>query len=99
MIILPPEFYIRDFQCTMKAGIDFHFYRTKDKSEIDLVVSGPFGVIPMEIKLGYKVKQRMLTGLKNFIGDTGARFGILVNNAERIEFLTDSILQIPARYF
>ncbi|MHB8810034.1 MAG: hypothetical protein ACYC9M_08465 [Desulfobulbaceae bacterium] len=53
----------------------------------------------MEIKLGYKVKQRMLTALKNFIGDTGSRFGILVNNAERIEFLTDSIIQIPARYF
>ena len=93
------EEIIRGFQCTMKAGIDFHFYRTRDKSEIDLVVSGPFGVIPMEIKLGYKVRQRMLTALKNFIGDTGARFGILVNNAERIELLTDSIIQIPARYF
>lgn len=92
------EEIIRGFQCTMKAGIDFHFYRTKDKSEIDLIVSGPFGVIPVEIKLGYKVNQRMLTSLKNFISDTGRRFGILVNNAERIEFLTDTIIQIPARY-
>ncbi|MDY0352090.1 MAG: ATP-binding protein [Desulfobulbaceae bacterium] len=92
------EEVIRGFQCTMKAGIDFHFYRTKDKSEIDLIVSGPFGVIPIEIKLGYKVNQRMLTSLKNFISDTGTRFGILVNNAERIEFLSDTIIQIPARY-
>ena len=59
----------------------------------------PFGVLPMEIKLGYKVKQRMLTGLKNFIGGTGVRFGILVNNTGRIEFLTDTIMQIQARYF
>ena len=93
------EEVIRGFQCTMKTGIDFHFYRTKDKSEIDLIVSGPFGVIPIEIKLGYKVNQRMLTSLKNFINDTGVRFGILINNAERIEFLTDTIIQIPARYF
>ena len=92
------EEVIRGFQCTMKAGIDFNFYRTKDKSEIDLIVSGPFGVIPIEIKLGYKVNQRMLTSLKNFISDTGTRFGILVNNAERIEFLSDTIIQIPARY-
>lgn len=93
------EEIIRGFQCTMKAGIDLHFYRTKDKSEIDLIVSGPFGVIPIEIKLGYKVNQRMLTSLKNFISDTGTRFGILVNNADRVEFLTDNIVQIPARYF
>ena len=92
------EEVIRGFQCTMKAGIDFNFYRTKDKSEIDLIVSGPFGVIPIEIKLGYKVNHRMLTSLKNFISDTGTRFGILVNNAERIEFLSDTIIQIPARY-
>ena len=92
------EEVIRGFQCTMKAGIDFHFYRTKDKSEIDLIVSGSFGVIPIEIKLGYKINQRMLTSLKNFINDTGARFGILVNNAERIEILSDNIIQISARY-
>lgn len=92
------EEVIRGFQCTMKAGIDFHFYRTRDKSEIDLIISGPFGVIPIEIKLGYKVNQRMLTSLKNFIGDTGTHFGILVNNAERVEFLSDTIIQIPARY-
>lgn len=92
------EEVIRGFQCTMKAGIDFHFYRTIDKSEVDLIVSGTFGVIPIEIKLGYKVNQRMLTSLKNFISDTRTRFGILVNNAERIEFLSDTIIQIPARY-
>jgi hypothetical protein len=92
------EEVIRGFQCTMKAGIDFHFFRTKDKSEIDLIVSGPFGVIPIEIKLGYKVNQRILVSLKNFISSTGTRFGILVNNAERIEFLSDTIIQIPARY-
>jgi hypothetical protein len=41
----------------------------------------------------------MLTPLKTFISDTSARFGILVNNGDRIEFLTDSIMLIPARYW
>jgi len=93
------EEIIRGFQCTMKSAIDFHFYRTKDKSEIDLIITAPFGVIPIEIKLGHTVNQRMLGALKAFIKETGARFGILVNNAEKIEFLSDTIIQIPAIYF
>lgn len=90
------EEIIRGFQCILKAGIDFHFYRTKDKSEIDLIIEAPFGIIPIEIKLGHKVDQRMLTALKNFIRDTQAKLGILINNSDRIEFLTDQIIQIPA---
>ncbi len=93
------EEIIRGFQCTLKTGIDFHFYRTKDKSEIDLVVEAPFGVIPIEIKLGHNVNQRMLTALKKFIQDTQVPFGILVNNSDKIDFLTDNIIQIPAIYF
>jgi len=93
------EEIIRGFQCTLKAGIDFHFYRTKDKSEIDLIIEAPFGVIPVEIKLGHKVNQRMLTALKNFIQNTQVPFGILVNNSEKIEFIADNIIQIPAIYF
>lgn len=93
------EEIIRGFQCTLMTGLDFHFYRTKDKSEIDLIVGGSFGVIPFEIKLGHKVSQRMLTGLKKFIQDTKTSFGVLVNNAEKIELLSDNIIQIPAVYF
>jgi len=51
------EEIIRGFQCTLTAGIDFHFYRTRDKSEIDLIIDAPFGVIPIEIKLGHKLKK------------------------------------------
>lgn len=89
---------IRGFQCTLIPGIDFHFYRTKDKSEIDLIIDGPFGVIPVEIKLGHTIKQRALTSLKIFIEDTKAKFGILVNNSDKIELLTDAIIQLPAVY-
>jgi predicted AAA+ superfamily ATPase len=93
------EEIIRGFQCTLTSGIDYHYYRTRDKSEIDLIISGPFGVIPVEVKLGHAITRRMLTALKIFIGDIGAHFGILVNNSEKIEFLDDRIIQIPARFF
>lgn len=93
------EEIIRGFQCTLKAGIEFNFYRTRDKSEIDLIVDGPFGFIPIEVKLGTKLNQRMLGPLKTFLKETGAKFGILVNNSEKIEMVADNIIQIPAVYF
>ncbi|NNG01406.1 MAG: ATP-binding protein [Desulfobacteraceae bacterium] len=93
------EEIIRGFQCTLKAGIDFNYYRTRDKSEIDLIVDGPFGYLPIEVKLGTKINQRMLTPIKNFLKDTQSKFGILINNSDKIEMLADRIIQIPAIYF
>lgn len=90
------EEIIRGLQCTLKAGIDFNFYRTRDKAEIDLIIDGPFGFIPIEVKLGTKLNQRMLSPLKSFLNETGARFGILVNNSDKIEIVADKIIQIPA---
>jgi predicted AAA+ superfamily ATPase len=92
------EEIIRGFQSTLKHAIDFNFYRTRDKAEIDLIVDGPFGFIPIEIKLGTQLTQRMLGPLKAFIKETGTRFGILVNNSEKIEIVAENIIQIPANY-
>jgi predicted AAA+ superfamily ATPase len=92
------EEIIRGFQATLKAGVDFYFYRTRDKSEIDLIIDGSFGYIPIEIKLGTKIKQIMLGPLKTFLKETGSRFGILVNNSDKIEVIADNIIQIPATY-
>jgi uncharacterized protein len=93
------EEIIRGFQCTLVSGLDFYYYRTKDRSEVDLIVEGPFGLLPVEIKLGHSINQRRLSGLKNFMADTGARLGILVNNAQKVEYLADKIIQVPAGYW
>jgi predicted AAA+ superfamily ATPase len=90
------EEIIRGFQSTLKPAIDFNYYRTRDKAEIDLVVDGPFGFIPIEIKLGTKLTQRMLGPLKTFLKETGAKFGIMVNNSVKIERVADNIIQLPA---
>lgn len=84
---------------TLQTNLDFNFYRTKDRSEIDLIIDEPFGYIPVEIKLGAKINKRMLTALNIFIEDTNCKFGILVNNSERIEIIDYKIIQIPAIYF
>ncbi len=93
------EEIIRGFQTTMETQIDFSYYRTIDKSEIDLIVDGPFGIVPIEIKLGSSTPRKNLRGLENFIIDMNLKYGIVVNNAQKIELLTDKIIQIPINYF
>jgi hypothetical protein len=93
------EEIIRGLNCTFQTNMDFSFYRTRDKAEIDLILDGRFGVIPIEIKLGSTINQRMLKPLKSFIKDMQCEYGILINNAARIEQIADKIIQIPARYF
>ncbi len=42
-----------------------YFYRTHNQAEIDLILEGEFGTLPIEIKLGAKTDRRQLTTLKN----------------------------------
>lgn len=93
------EEIIREFQCTMTYGLDYYYYRTRDKSESDLIITAPFGTIPIEIKLGHRTTGRSLAALKSFIEDTKAPYGILINNSEKTEQLADRIIQIPAGCF
>jgi predicted AAA+ superfamily ATPase len=92
------EELIRGLQSTMATQLDFAYYRTVDKSEVDLVIEGNFGVVPVEIKLNSVVKRISLRGLENFLMDTGAPYGILVNRGKRVELLTNKIIQIPVNY-
>jgi len=92
------EELIRGFQATMATQLDFTYYRTVDKSEVDLVIEGNFGVVPVEIKLNSAVKRISLRGLENFLTDTDAHYGILINRGKRVEQLTNKIIQIPVNY-
>ena len=92
------EEIIRGFQSTTATQMAFTYYRTVDKSEIDLVVEGSFGVVPVEIKLNAAIKRNSLRGLENFIRDLDAGYGILINRGKRVERLTDKIIQIPVNY-
>jgi len=92
------EELIRGLEATMATQLEFTYYRTVDKSEVDLVIEGNFGILPVEIKLNTVIKQRELRGLKNFIDDMKCPYGFVINRGKRIEMLTDKILQIPVQY-
>lgn len=77
---------------------DFHYYRTSNQTEVDLVIEGDFGIIPIEIKTGSNTSIKQLRGLQIFINDYSCPFGIVVNNADSVFLITDNIIQIPATY-
>lgn len=92
------EEIIRGLQSTMATQLEFSYYRTIDKSEVDLIVEGAFGVVPIEIKLNSTVKRKSLCGLENLIADTKSAYGIVINTAKRVELLTNKIIQLPVNY-
>ncbi len=92
------EEIIRGLQSTMATQLDYYYYRTIDKSEVDLVIEGNFGAIPVEVKLGSTIKRQALRGLENFISDMQSPYGILINRGQRVEQLSNKIIQIPVQY-
>jgi uncharacterized protein len=76
-------------------NVEFSYHRTYGGAEIDLILEGNFGLLPIEIKLGKTIIRRKLTTLENFINEHHLDFGLLINQSDSIEWLTPSILQIP----
>lgn len=75
--------------------LSFLYYRTYSGSEIDLILLGNFGLLPIEIKLGKTIIRKKLTALDNFINEHQLTFGIVINQSEHVEWLTPTIIQIP----
>lgn len=75
-----------------------YYYRTRSGAEIDLILEGNFGLLPIEIKHGKTIKRNKLLTLTQFIKDHKLPFGIIVNQSESVEWLTPTIVQIPAGF-
>ncbi len=76
-------------------AFDASHYRTAAGGEIDLVLEGDFGVIPIEIKHTQTVRLQELQALNNFIDDFKCPFALVINNDERPRFYTERILGVP----
>jgi predicted AAA+ superfamily ATPase len=79
------------------AGVDFQafHYRSGGGAEIDLVLEGEFGLLPVEIKHTQHVDARSLRALRDFVAERGCRYGIVINNDERPRLLDDKLIGIP----
>ena len=90
------EEIIKGLQATEITNWHYYYFRTRNGSEVDLVLEGSFGTLPVEIKFGSAVKQRQLQSIKNFVYNNDLPLGIVVNYCEYPELIADRIMQVPA---
>lgn len=92
------EEIIKGLQATMITHWKPYYYRTRTGVEVDLILDGPFGVLPIEIKYGVKTNIKQLKSLEEFVVKNNLLFGLLINQSEEPYWLTKNIFQLPATY-
>jgi uncharacterized protein len=88
------EEIIRGLNSTGK-GFDCYYYRTGGGAEVDLVLEGEFGLIPIEIKYGQTVPAKQLRSIKDFVKEQHCPFGLVINNDECARLYDERIAGIP----
>jgi len=78
------------------AKWDYSYYRTRNGAEIDLILEGSFGLVPIEIKFGVSTRLKQVTALTQFVRTHQLPFGIVINQSREVRLLSDCIVQIPA---
>jgi predicted AAA+ superfamily ATPase len=90
------EEIIKGIQASDTVNWNYYYFRTKNGAEIDLVLEGSFGILPIEIKLGSGIKQKQVQTIKSFVYNNDLPLGIVINNSDSVEMIADRIIQIPA---
>ena len=77
-------------------GLDCNafFYRTSAGAEIDLVVEGDVGLVPIEIKYTHTIDRRRLAALREFVAERGCRYGLVITNDSEPRLLDEAIVAI-----
>jgi len=79
------------------AGIGYsaYYYRTSGGAEIDLILEGKFGLIPIEIKHTQTINSKHLRSVKDFIETFDCPFGLVINNDEKLRSYEENLYGIP----
>ena len=92
------EEILRGLESTLLTNWSAHYYRTRNGAEVDLVIEGDFGILPIEIKHGTYTKPKQLTSLSAFIKEHHLDYGIVINQSDTIKWLTEKIVQMPVGF-
>jgi len=78
------------------ARWNYFYYRTRNGAEIDLVLEGSFGLVPIEIKFGTSTRLKQISALSRFVREQQLPFGIVINQSSEVRMLSKHIVQVPA---
>ncbi len=90
------EELIKGFSPGPSTRNEYFYYRTRNGAEIDFLIRGDFGTLPVEIKYGIQVKRGALRWMKQFLEENDLPLGLVINNSDRVVKLSERILQVPA---
>lgn len=88
------ESILRGFNA-LGAHYDYFYYRTSAGAEVDLILEGEFGLLPIEIKYGQTVRKQELRGIKDFVQERNCPYGIVINNNEKVIMYDEKLIGIP----
>ena len=71
-------------------------WRTQDQAEVDLVLSTPKTIIPLEITWSNRLTKRDASGLLSFLEDhPNAKQGYIVYPGDTLQTITPHVMAIP----
>jgi hypothetical protein len=77
------------------VAYEYFHYRTGGGAEVDLILEGEFGLLPVEIKYNQKVSLKELRGIRDFIAERGCPYGVVINNGERVVQYDENLIGVP----
>lgn len=89
------EELVKGLQAAMISNWRIDYFRTRKGAEIDAILTGYFGILPIEIKHSSFVSLKQLRSLIDFIEQNNLPLGIVINFSEKVEWLSNKIVQIP----
>jgi predicted AAA+ superfamily ATPase len=89
------EEIMRGISCTSVTNVRYSFVRTRGGLEVDLVIDGSFGRLPIEIKCSSGNALKDVKSLQSFMEREGLPIGIVINQSERTARLSEGIVQLP----
>ncbi len=89
------EELIRGLEAGGARQLRYSHFRTKAGGEIDLILEGNFGCLPIEVKYGALTTARELRSMSNFIDLLDLPLGIVLNHAPRPRRITEKIIELP----
>ena len=90
------EEILQGMESTLAVNWQPWYFRTKNGAEVDLILEGTFGILPIEIKFGMSSRKSDLISLNQFVMKNDLPLGIVINNASEIKRISERIVQIPA---
>ncbi|MDT8392065.1 MAG: ATP-binding protein [Lentisphaeria bacterium] len=74
---------------------DAYHYRTAAGAEVDLVLEGRFGTLPIEIKYHHDASRKGIRALRDFVRENNLPLGIVVDNGEHPRRLDERLVAVP----